>query len=473
MLSTCPCCPNTSRPDGYYEESIPSLSDEEMDWSDDKHLSLGFPTTVNKLDHDLNNPSALVDQMATNYGCCSSFQVMSDEGLRVLTTVIAGIEKHSQSCPRIPKLIRGGTFRNSFLNRMGHSSAVLRHVSLLAGCEMIYHPMKIHQLHINMKPDKISATENENLIKGVTSIKNVDRWHCDSTPFVMIVFCTNPDEYTGGTLQYFNGTKEEGLSLLNSDAGLPEDRVLDVGRQEKGYGVFMQGWRVFHQVTPVLTGDSRTTIVFSFHPRNVLALEACQHLSGTYAPVDPLHVIMPDWVRFRTWKVTRRLELLEEHWAPSVLSLSQQVPISTRQGGDKSDSGSTYEALFEAASKCYIKLKAIVDTLPYCSDRDYFSELLAGAIQELTACLECKYPEPLGTEAVAADFKLSLTSVADVEESVVDTENGGGNKMEQMDVEFRSSIYGLPNLLGAVQDIDECIQDVMTLQENVSKLVYF
>lgn len=464
MTTRCACCPNTPEPEGYSEEPVPTLTSEELDWNDDKHLNLNFPTTIKTLDKDLNNDPALVEQLATSYGCCSSFRVMSDEGFRVLTTVIDSIEKHARSCPRIPKLVRGGTFRSKYLNGMGHSAAVLRHVSFLAGCEMIYHPMKIHQLHINMKPDDKKADANAEHTPAAITKKNIDRWHCDSTPFVLIVFCTDPDEYTGGTLQYFNGTKEEGMSLLSSGAGLPEERILNVGRQEKGYGVFMQGWRVFHQVTPVLTGPARTTMVYSFHPRNVLALEACRHLSGTYAPVDPLYIIMPDWVRFRAWKVTRRLELLEEHWAP-ILS---QVAM-TQHGGDKSFQVS-YEELFEAAAEAYTKLRTIVETLPYCSNREYFTELLAGAMKELVACLERKYPEHMGAETDTSAFKLSLTSVADIEESGLD---GESDKIAQVDAEFRMSPFGLPNLLGAVQDIDNCIQDVLTLQEHESKLIYF
>eukprot|EP01032_Pedospumella_encystans_P023172 gene23172-26236_t len=313
-VSQCACCPvDVDPPKGYMMETVPTLENEEQVWSDEKHLSLTFPTSIQTLEKDLNNDPEVVKQLATNYGCCSRFRVMSNEGSRVLDHVIDNLEKYSKSCPRIPKLIRGATFRSEFLNGMGHSSAVLRHVSLLAGCELIYHPMKIHQLHVNMKPND----SNTNTINPVK--KNVDRWHCDSTPFVLIVFCTDPDEYTRGTLQFFNGPKDEGLRILTAGYGLPEDRVKNVGRQDKGFGVFMQGWQVFHQVTPVLTGDARTTMVFSFYPRNVLALEACAHLSQTYAPVDPLYIIMPDWVRFRAWKAARRLEMLREKWDDTTL----------------------------------------------------------------------------------------------------------------------------------------------------------
>jgi hypothetical protein len=232
---SCACC-SKFQPNGYYEEPINSLSPRELKWSDERHTSLSFPTTIKMLDKELRNDPEIVSQLATNYGCCGSFKVLSDEGMRIVDHVLVDIEKHSRSCPRIPKLIRGATFRSQFLNGMGHSAAVLRHVSQLAGCEMVYHPMKIHQLHINMKPNDTMATQ----VLPTATKKQVDRWHCDSTPFVLIVFCTDPAEYTGGELQYFHGTREEGMRILGSGASLPADRIRNVGTQHKGYGVFMQ-----------------------------------------------------------------------------------------------------------------------------------------------------------------------------------------------------------------------------------------
>ena len=239
-VSGCPCCPNVEKPVGYSEEPIATLSEEELTWRDETHVNLTQPSVIKTLDGDMRYDSSFVKDLPTSYGCCSAFRVLSEEGVRVLDQVLGGIEKHAVSSPRIPKVLRGGTFRSKFLNGMGHSAAILKHVSDLAGCELIYHPMKIQQLHLNFKPEEDSNDSAEVKLK-----KNVDRWHCDTTPFVLIVFCTDPDEYTGGTLQYFNGTREEGAQLLTASAGtgsarLPEDRVLDVGRQTKGFGVFMQ-----------------------------------------------------------------------------------------------------------------------------------------------------------------------------------------------------------------------------------------
>jgi hypothetical protein len=401
---SCACCPAVDPPRDFPQEPARGLTEEEMVWCDDKHLDLTSPEVLSYLDKDLGTDSSIVDTLATSYGCCSSFKVLNDEGIRAMNLSIDSIEKYAVCSPRIPKVLRGGTFRSKFLNGMGHSQAVLRHVSQLAGCEMIYHPMKIQQLHINFKPDDDAE------VKG--GKKNVDRWHCDTTAFVLIVFATDPDEYTGGELQYFAGTREEGTQLLKSGAGLPADRVLNVGRQKLGYGVFMQGSRVFHQVTPVLSGIDRTTVVYSFQPRNVLALEAATLLARTYNNVDPLHIFMSDWARYRAWKCARRLELFQEHFGGQAYALPAD--------------------LVSAVKRTEKLLTDVNRTLPYTDDRELMKATLTAAVVSLREQLQAH----------------------------------SGNAGSMAD-----SVYGLPNLKGVITDIDSCVEDIMTLKD--SSMEYF
>ncbi len=414
FASSCPCCPVTEPPKDCVAEIVPGFTEDEQTWCDDKHLSLDQPRVIKHLDLDMKNDPEYVSRLATNYGCCSSFRVLSDDGIKMMDHAVQSIEKHAVCSPRIPKVLRGGAFRSKFLNGMGHSPAVLRQVSQLTGCEMVYHPMKIQQLHINFKPN-----DDPNEVAG--SKKNVDRWHCDTTPFVLIVFATDPDEYTGGELQYFQGTREEGVALLSSGAGLPADRVLNVGRQERGYGVLMQGWRVFHQVTAVLTGDERTTLVYSFQPRNVLALEACTHLSQTYNKVDPLHIFMPDWARYRAWKVVRRYELCAEHLPVDVTLLHGAALL------DGADTAQVTELSAAVSASCTL-LAHIVDTLAYTDDREVLTGLLRGAIAPVKTLLQ--------------------------------------DGSVQASAAFHESPFGLANLRGGVEDIDNAIEDILTLKDS-------
>jgi hypothetical protein len=454
----CACCPETQMPEGYSEEPIETLSPEELVWNDEKHLQLGRPSEVKTLDGDFGYDGRFVKMLPSNFGFTSPFRILSEEGSRVLDHVLPAMDKYAKSSSRIPRMVRGATFRSEFLNRMAHSTEILRLVSNLAGCEVIFHPMKIHQLHIDLIP--------------TSTMKPVDRWHCDTTPFVLIIFCTDPNAYMGGELQYFDGTREEGTALLASNGDLPTDRVVSVGRQEKGYGVLLQGWRVFHRESPVLFGDSRTTIAYSFYPRNVLSLEACTHLSQTYDPVDPLHVILSDWVRFRAWKVMRRMEMLQEELFPDrVLKCYSPVPSEAE--------------MFEIINICYNKLFNIVRTLPYTRDRDHCAEMLKDAVSDLVTYLSLTYPDLMITEKYGVERKRSgssdeppkpsMTSVADMSTFSEDSSdpNSVNHKSPVHSVDFLAHKCGLFNLLAAVEDIDNCIQDIVTLQEQESKLIYF
>eukprot|EP00600_Ochromonadales_sp_CCMP1393_P018030 CAMPEP_0175024820 /NCGR_PEP_ID=MMETSP0005-20121125/16704_1 /TAXON_ID=420556 /ORGANISM="Ochromonas sp., Strain CCMP1393" /LENGTH=446 /DNA_ID=CAMNT_0016283465 /DNA_START=95 /DNA_END=1435 /DNA_ORIENTATION=- len=443
-LNRCPCCPDVIAPEGYNFEPTPGLTEEESTFNDAKHMDLGYPDTIKKLDTDMQNRPEMVEQLATNYGCCSSFKVLSDEGVRVLTKVLAGVEKHSVTTPRIPKVLRGSTFYSKFLHGMAHSEAILRHVSDLAGCEMIHHPIRTHHLHVNFKPKSTGGEP-----------KNIDRWHCDTTPFVLVLFATDPDEYEGGRLEYYNGAREEATAYFKKGEPLPSEKVLNVGRQHQGYGVLLQGWRVFHQVTPVLRGDNRTTLVYSFHPRNVLGLEACTRFMKTYNLVDPLHIFGTDWCRYRAWKVLRRFEIMKEKLADLLQASSVFVP------------------LLDAVEKSSKKLCKIIQTLPYVFDRQLIAIVMRDAISDVRACLGnilCRnvVDEPSSKRARLANTPTVVDSEFSTQVIISDIDKAiFGND------EFNSSPYGLVNVKGAILEIDNCIDDVLSMNEGTSDMEFF
>ena len=526
-LATCPCCPNTAPPAGFDEESfIPGLTAKELEFDESKHLDLGYPEVIKRLDKDMNYDAETVKALPSDYGCCSAFRVMSEEGSRVLNHVLAAIDKYAVSSPRIPKVNRGVTFRHQFLNKLGHSPALLRLVSKLAGCELIYHPMRIQQLHTNLKPQDIvvpgsgDASGKPNVLK-----RNIDRWHCDTTGFVVVLFCTDPDAYEGGELQYFNGTRDEGTRLLSasktataldpstaaagagagverSSGGLPADRVLNVGRQQLGFGVFMQGCRVFHQVTPVLRGEQRTTVVFSFQPVDALALEATTHLSQTYNQVDPFHLFLPDWVRYRAWKVLVRFDTWWER--------QRQLREMAKGGGEEEEKVEDFDmldgdakAVAAVVQACSTQLRTVVETLPYTADRQTLTQTVAavalelrralanqrdppGALLKLLPAGTAQGPRVLGVQGIAGS--LSEGECDGVGAAVAslssDTDSAGPCKKQRVEqglagiteqgrLALREDPRGWGNLLGAVQDLEGCVEDVLTIKENVSTMEYF
>ena len=201
---------------------------------------------------------------------------------------------------------------------------------------------------------------------------------------------------------------------------------------------------MFHQVTPVLTGDARTTIVYSFHPRNVLALEACHHLSQTYNKVDPLHIFLSDWARYRAWKAHQRCLLFR----------SEQQQQWSIEGEHHQALAEAFAGLCAAVDASSAKLLTIADTLPYTDDRAAMETVLSRAIADLKQCLKNAYPEATGDGTTSVDAEM------DTKENTHD-----------IFAEFRCSRYGLSNLRSAVAEIDNCVTDILTLKD--SGMEYF
>merc|ERR1711916_100703 len=155
-----------------------------------------------------------------------------------------------------------------------------------------------------------------------------------------------------------NGTRDEALSLFKQGKTPTKSQILNFGRQEAGYGVLMQGHRIFHQVTSVLRGDERTTVVFSFQPKTPLCQEPISKIAQTYNGKDPLHILIPDWARFHAWKTVRRLDVLKENMVVD-------------------------SQLNKAMECCDEKMKNILRSLPYKLDRENIKQQLEEAISAI------------------------------------------------------------------------------------------
>ena len=219
--------------------------------------------------------------------------------------------------------------------------------------------------------------------------KPVDRWHVDSTPFVVVIFLTDPKLHEGGRFEVCGEARtlklhrtsapltslllllsavlqrhqERGgdhpaclyvsrptrrrhkknrctsssptLRLLSPcfplTAGgvMPRDNVVQPEVPAAGYAVFQQGTAVMHRASAVSKGGSlrrtiqgslaktrsrptflsslttrplpppgeeRTTFVQSFISPKPGSFGGADHLAQTWNSVDPLHVLLPDWV---------------------------------------------------------------------------------------------------------------------------------------------------------------------------------
>lgn len=434
-MKACPCCPNVDAPRGYEFRDTPGYERGADIFDEALHLDLGYPEAIKYLDTDMENEPDFVSQLSSNYGCSSAFKILSEKGMEILSRAVEDMHQFVVRTPRY-EAVRGACFRNRFLHGLGHSPSILRLATSLAGCELIYHPMKIHQLHINYKPQNENDDGDDSGGDNGSAKRNVDRWHCDTTHYVLVLFATSPDQYQGGTLQYYNGTRKEGTSYFKADRPLPPEKVLDVGRQERGYGVFMQGSRVYHQVTPVLKGNERTTLVFSFQPRNALALEPLTNLAQTYNERDPLSILGTEWVRFHAWKSLRRLEMMKEHLRCAS------------------------EELSEIVNACRGSMEKILTDLPYMWDREVLVSKLGKAVGGIKTWLLWyeggNIPKAEGPDPSSKSKKQCVSVFA-----------------PSIAQQFVQSPFGLNNLRGLVKDAETCAEDISTIIEGGGSMEYF
>ena len=214
------------------------------------HLSLEVPTRLVNLGA-LGNPRQSAADLATDFAQTNCFRVLSDEGARVLAAEVSRLEHFAVESARIPRVLRGTTWKSEFIHGLCHSPALAAFVSGIARCELIAHPMEIMNGHINLAPRDPS--------------RSVDRWHYDTTPFVLVLFVSSPSHYDGGEFEYFVGPLDEAERLLKENRGeLPAERCATVGAQTQGHAVFQQGSQVFHRARRVTRGTERTTFVQSF-----------------------------------------------------------------------------------------------------------------------------------------------------------------------------------------------------------------
>jgi len=374
------------------------------------HLALERPTRIVTLDA-LGNDEETIRKMPTTFAQTNVFRVMSDEGMAVLDKEIRRLSPHAMRTARTPRVLRGTTFRSKFIKGLCHSKALADFVSDLAGCQLIPHPMEIQNGHTNLAPRDAADRK-----------KPIDTWHYDTTPFVLVLYCTCPDNYEGGEFEYFFGTTQEAEAILKDNSKrrktedgtfatneLPADRCRTVGRQSQGHAIFQQGHAVMHRARRLLAGEERTSLVQSFVPAAVVnqfggIKEACYHLKFCHYPTDPLHVAMPDWVKFRTWKSCR----LVEDW------------LQDREDAQKDDKLVTF------AKQARSSLMACVEQLPYTDDREVLCSHMMNAVAELRDALSTATKED-DTSAKVVLLSDAVACIDSAAEDVKTMEQKGNN----------------------------------------------
>ena len=226
------------------------------------------------------------------------FRILSDEGVRVCRSIIAREERHAKQNERLPKTLRGLTYRSHFIRDLTYSLDVLQHLSSMAG-----EPLQ---------PTGVSMNNAQVNFGQIGHDKPVDQWHMDSVPYVLVLLLSDATDMVGGELNVARlADPNEALERIRSDTLDP--RTIDtVNYPGPGWAIFMQGSKIAHGVTAVKHArEPRLTLVQSLQPSNPFS-DPTHTRYRTFKVQDPGGIAPQEIGRHYAWRVAGKLDYVLE-----------------------------------------------------------------------------------------------------------------------------------------------------------------
>jgi hypothetical protein len=198
------------------------------------HLAMTEPDFVVLLDgfqHVLKAPQ-LAKPVAANgesqIAYSGPFQLLSDEGYRVLRAILKRDMKYQISDARHPAKIRFGGYRSKWLQDFNRCPRILEHLSRITG-------------DVQLLPTTLQSSYSHTNI-GYAGTDRVDAYHRDSVPYVVILLACDMSETVGGELQLIERPAEEAIQLIEQYQGqLPKEFIRTIDYLGSNSCVFMQG----------------------------------------------------------------------------------------------------------------------------------------------------------------------------------------------------------------------------------------
>lgn len=142
-----------------------------------------------------------------------------------------------------------------------------------------------------------------------------DKWHFDSTEYVLVIIISDIEGMVGGSLEVLKmdlGSPEATEMMRNT--GPPEELIESISYQESGYGIFAQGSKIMHRVSPVLAGkEDRVSLVISLGTNSAFDSDSTRTLR-VYE--DPENITSWEIARHYAWKAGGVLDYIVEESNP-------------------------------------------------------------------------------------------------------------------------------------------------------------
>lgn len=138
----------------------------------------------------------------------------------------------------------------------------------------------------------------------------IDKWHHDTLPLDFVMMVTDPDEVDGGRFEYFVGTKHEAAELASHGETPPAERTVAPDFPAPGYAIALHGNMVVHRAGPLFSLDERISMVNGY-----VALDTQlddQSRSADLFVVDDHEVLFTEWAKMAAWRSQERLSAVVE-----------------------------------------------------------------------------------------------------------------------------------------------------------------
>jgi hypothetical protein len=215
---------------------------DEPIYDPDIHLAMTEPDFVVLLDGFQRVPKApqLVKPTAANgesqIAYTGPFQLLSDEGYRVLLTILKREMAYQMSDARQPAKIRYGGYRSKWLQDFNRCPLVLEHLSRMTG-------------DVKLLPTTLQSNYSHTNI-GYAGTDRVDTYHRDSVPYVVILLACDMSQTVGGELQLIERDPDEAFRLIEQYKGqVPNEYIRTIDYLGTNSCVFMQGERVYNYLS--------------------------------------------------------------------------------------------------------------------------------------------------------------------------------------------------------------------------------
>ncbi len=274
---------------------------DEPKFDPDVHLDLKKPEFVTLFPDfvkvSATEPTKKVAGEMSPFAYTSPFQVLSDEGVRVMREIVLRNEKSAvgpENSRGLKKALRGLYYLSPFVRDFQTCPELMRYFEEITG-----EPLIPHCLLSNVPQVNISVERNGEA--------PMDPWHWDSVAYTGVILLNDMNGLIGGELSLMRKDKIKALAgLVDGNLDLETTREI-VNYENPGKMILAQGSEVLHQVTPVLSQHRRISMIMAYAPAN--AYQPPKSVLKTMRMVDRVHNLSDfEFFREKAWQCSFALK---------------------------------------------------------------------------------------------------------------------------------------------------------------------